>query len=132
MFKKTADLVNEGFPKCDFCFLCAPLKEVHRSVCKTKNYCSNTCRKADDKVHQVCCREGGQVAERKVKIGGKEKGPAADAGQKWFASNTLSLFEESPPLCDTTKELMKSNTKLLQKIQLKERRRQGEEVSEVD
>ena len=31
---------------CDFVFLLAPFKEVHRSLCKTKNYCS----------HKVCCK----------------------------------------------------------------------------
>ena len=42
--------------RCDFCFLLAPLKEVHRSLCKTKNYCSQECRGADNRVHKVCCK----------------------------------------------------------------------------
>ena len=35
--------------RCYFCFFCAPLQEVHRSLCKTKNYCSKICRSADDR-----------------------------------------------------------------------------------
>ena len=120
--------------QCDFCFLCAPLEEVHRSLCKTKNYCSKTCRNSDDKVHKVCCREGGQVDERKVKIGGKQKVEVADAKQKDLVSHRLSTFEESPKLLELSgvRKMVRYNTKLMQKIQLKERRRQGEEVSEVD
>ena len=41
--------------RCDCCFLMAPLKEVHRSMCRTKNYCSQVCRDADDAAHKVCC-----------------------------------------------------------------------------
>ena len=76
--------------RCDFCFLLAPLKEVHRSLCKTKNYCSQECRDADDKAHKVCCKEGSQVEERKVKVGGKEKTKVADAQVKEYASTTMS------------------------------------------
>ena len=58
--------------RCDFCFLFAPLQEVHRSLCKTKNYCSKGCRTKDEEVHKVCCKEK-TVNERKLKIGGKER-----------------------------------------------------------
>ena len=30
--------------RCDFCFLLGTCNEIHRSLCKTKNYCSATCR----------------------------------------------------------------------------------------
>ena len=76
--------------RCDFCFLLAPLKEVHRSLCKTKNYCSQECRDADDKAHKVCCKEGSQVEERKVKVGGKEKTRVADAHVKDYAITMVS------------------------------------------
>ena len=59
--------------RCDKCFIMAPLKEVHRSICLTKNYCSQACRSADEESHKICCGEG-RVEERKVKVGGKEKG----------------------------------------------------------
>lgn len=83
--------------KCDNCFLLAPLNEVHRSKCRTKNYCSQVCRDADDSVHKVCCNpDKGQrrIEERKVKIGGKDKVVAANAGTDSMAQrmrkNTLS------------------------------------------
>ena len=62
--------------RCDFCFLFAPLEEVHRSLCKTKNYCSKECRREDEQAHKVCCKEG-SVDKRKLKMGGKEKVLAA-------------------------------------------------------
>ena len=68
--------------RCDYCFLLAPLKEVHRSKCLTKNYCSQSCRNADDAVHAVCCapdEEHRLVDPRKVKLGGHKKNAAADA-----------------------------------------------------
>ena len=68
--------------RCDHCFLLAPLKHVHRSKCRTKNYCSQVCRDADDAAHKVCCNpDKGQrhIDERKVKIGGKDKVFAANA-----------------------------------------------------
>ena len=125
--------------RCDFCFLCAPLQEVHRSLCKTKNYCSKICRKADDRVHQVCCGQADhQVEERKIKIGGQEKVEVAEANLKGFVSSNLSSFEESPELLDssTFREMLSYNTKLMQKIQLKENQKVNEvvgtDVSEVD
>ena len=119
--------------RCDFCFLLAPLKEVHRSMCKTKNYCSQECRDADDKAHKVCCKEGGQVEERKVKVGGKEKTKVADAQVKEYASTTMSKFE-------TKKGIIYENAvnhckNLLENIELREERRQRAadgRVQEVD
>ena len=126
--------------RCDFCFLCAPLQEVHRSLCKTKNYCSKVCRKADDSVHQVCCKQGDhQVEERKVKIGGQEKVEVADASLKSFASKRLWFLQESPKLLDSSdfKEVLRHTTNVVQKIQLKEDRKLKEvggvdNVKEVD
>ena len=121
--------------RCDFCFLCAPLQEVHQSLCKTKNYCSKICRKADD---SVCCEQEQKVKERKVKVGGIEKVEVAEANQKGLANSRLSLAEESPELWDSNefREVLRYNTRLLRKIQLKESRKLkevvGAEFSEVD
>ena len=124
--------------RCDFCFLLAPLKEVHRSLCKTKNYCSQECRDADDKAHKVCCKEGSQVEERKVKVGGKEKTKVADALVKDFASTMVSMSN-----LETTKGINYENAvnhckNLMENIELREERRQKEadgrarDVNEVD
>ena len=124
--------------RCDFCFLCAPLQEVHRSLCKTKNYCSKICRKADDSVHKVCCEQEHTVEERKVKVGGLAKVEVAEAKQKGLANRRLAQAEESPELLDSSdfREVLRYNTRLMQKIQLKEDRKQkevvGAEFSEVD
>ena len=124
--------------RCDFCFLCAPLQEVHRSLCKTKNYCSKTCRSADNDFHQDCCKQKHPVHERKVKVGGLGKVEVAEAKQKGLASSWLSLAEESPELWDSDdfREMLRYNTRLMQKIQLKEGRKLkevvGAEFSEVD
>ena len=81
-----ATVMKLGATKCDFCFLLAPLKEVHRSLCKTKNYCSSICRNADDIVHNVCCRQG-IVEARKVKKGGKEKPEVANRNLDLFVTS---------------------------------------------
>ena len=68
--------------RCDRCFLMAPLKEVHRSKCLTKNYCSEICWSVDEAVHKVCCnpdKRQRRIEERKVKIGGQHKVEAANA-----------------------------------------------------
>ena len=60
----------------------APLNEVHRSRCLTKNYCRQVCRDTDDAVHKVCCnpdKSQRRIEDRKVKIGGKEKVVTANA-----------------------------------------------------
>ena len=69
--------------KCDNCFLLAPAKDVHRSyhhpnlktnnficlrsLCLTKNYCSEECFAADEAVHAVCCKNKQDVDKKKVK-----------------------------------------------------------------
>ena len=123
--------------RCDFCFLCAPLLELQRSLCRTKNYCSKICRDADDSVHKVCCDQGQQVEERKVKTGGKEKREVADTEMKSSTSRTLSVLEERPEqfkTSDSFKEMLKYNTKLMEKIQLKENQKLKEmgQVDEID
>ena len=127
--------------RCDFCFLCAPLTEVHRSLCKTKNYCSKICRRADNDFHKVCCEEGGhyQVEERKVKIGGQEKVEVAFAKMKSSARGRLSSYlEKEPEVLGSSEfqEMLLYNINLMEKIQLRENRKLREvrraEVDEVD
>ena len=130
--------------RCDFCFLCAPLQEVHRSLCKTKNYCSKVCRKADDDFHKVCCEQGLQVDERKVKIGGQAKVEAADAavkdGLKRSVSEQALLLECSSKLLNSRtrdfEEGLRHQTNLMRKIELKEERKlkdaEEREFNEVD
>ena len=130
--------------RCDFCFLCAPLQEVHRSLCKTKNYCSKVCRKADDDFHKVCCEQGLQVDERKVKIGGQAKVEAADAavkdGLKRSVSEQALLLECSSKLLNSRtrdfEEGLRHQTNLMMKIELKEERKlkdaEEREFNEVD
>ena len=68
--------------RCNHCFILAPLSEVHRSKCRTKNYCSLVCREADDAAHKICChpdKKQRRIEERKVKIGGIDKVFAANA-----------------------------------------------------
>ena len=84
IYEKLADT------RCDTCYLNAPLKEVHRSLCKTKKYCSAICRNADDSVHDVCCKQG-IVEERKMKSGGKEKPQLANRNLDLF----LTSFENA-------------------------------------
>ena len=110
--------------RCDFCFLLAPLKEVHRSLCKTKNYCSQECRDADDKAHKVCCKEGSQVEERKVKVGGKEKTKVADAQVKDYASSIVSMSKASKEKGFNHENAVKHCKNLMENIQLREERRQ--------
>ena len=119
--------------RCDICFLCAPVGEVHRSKCKTKYYCSKTCRRADEDVHKGCCKEGNQVDERKVKIGGKEKVEAAEAKMKEFVSVKVAFLEgeaeQGKIVCD---ELLKLETAQLKKMNLKEAQKLGGGADEVD
>ena len=119
---------------CDFCFLCAPLAEVHRSLCKTKNYCSKNCRDADDQAHKVCCKKGNQTERRKVKIGGKKKAEAADANLRRLVSRRLA--PNPPPTDKDSYQCVLFEKKLIEKLQLKEARRlnklQAQEISEVD
>ena len=79
--------------RCDHCFL----NQVHRSKCRTKNYCSQVCRDADDAVHKVCCNpdEGERrIDERKVKIGGKDKAEAANAATKSVTESMCKIIND--------------------------------------
>ena len=98
--------------RCDHCYLLAPLNEVHRSRCLTKNYCSQGCRDADDSVHKVCCNpDKGQrcIEERKVKIGGQDKVETANAKADSFGkllSLLSSLTAHDPEEVKLTEEVM--------------------------
>ena len=99
--------------RCDHCFVLAPLQEVHRSKCRTKNYCSQVCRDADDAVHKVCCNpDKGQrlIEERKVRIGGKDKVVAANAETDSFAE--LMRKENFNPVdCKRLVEIIENSKK---------------------
>ena len=78
------------------------------------------------------------MEDRKVKVGGLQKVEVAEANQKGLANSRLSWAEESPELWDSNefREVLRYNTRLLRKIQLKESRKLkevvGAEFSEVD
>ena len=91
----------------------APHKGVHRSKSLTKNYCSKICWHADDAVHKVCCspdKELRQIEERKVKVGGKEKVEASNAGMD-FLSEHVSSSAPSPTLGNNFQEIIKKTKK---------------------
>ena len=91
----------------------APLKDVHRSKCLTKNYCSQICWDADVAVHKVCCnpeKELRRIEERKVKIGGKEKVVASNAGMDSLAEH-VSSTATNPVLGKNFKEIIKKTKK---------------------
>ena len=94
-------------------------------MCKTKNYCSKICRKADDNFHKVCCKQGNQVEERKVKIGGREKVEVADAALKDHLTRSASMKAHVTSLFNTRdfKEGLRHDTKLMRKIERKEGRK---------
>ena len=98
IYEKLADT------RCDTCYLNAPLKEVHRSKCLTKNYCSQECRNADDKFHNICCGQQGKVDKRKVKVGGKEKVIKANERVDMYVSAHIPASFDDPEL---EKELKK-------------------------
>ena len=67
----------------------AAFTEVHRSKCRTKNYCSQVCRGADDAAHKVCCdpdKGPRRIEVRKVKTGGKDKVEATNTNLDSFDS----------------------------------------------
>ena len=120
----------------DFCLLCAPLREVHRSQCKTNNFCSKVCRRADDRVHKVCRRKKSKhVEEIRVKIGGHQKGEASDANLKDFVGSLLPNLQQMPATSSVA-DIVKYNTALLKQIQLIEAKRQknsqNQSFNEVD
>ena len=98
--------------RCDFCFLLGTCNKIHRSLCKTKNYCSAACRNADDSVQEVCCGQG-QVEERKVKKGGKEKPALAEQNISLFSS---MVAEENE---DVSEESIKNVPSKVKKLRLK-------------
>ena len=110
---------------------------MHRSLCKTKNYCSQECRDADDKAHKVCCKEGSQVEERKVKVGGKEKTKVADALVKDHASTMVSKLGTEKGVINFENAVNHCKN-LMENIELREERRQraaegrAQDVDEVD
>ena len=90
-------------------------------MCRTKNYCSQECRDADDAVHKVCCNpDKGQrrIEERKVKIGGKDKVEAAsvemDSFEKGMSSTLASNLhyhrEKMEKILQKTKPRAKKKT----------------------
>ena len=118
--------------RCDYCFLLAPLKEVHRSKCRTKNYCTQVCRDTDDAVHNVCCnpdKTQRYIDERKVKIGGKDKVVAANAVLDNLDKNRRSNLPLFNPAERKTleKALEKTRVKLPKKKKTKKN-----QIDEVD
>ena len=94
--------------RCNYCFLVAPLKEVHRSKCLTKNYCSQTCRNADDGVHKICCNKDKSlqlIDERKVKVGGKEKVEMANSRSDEWANRFTSSLSHRPALAKNVQKI---------------------------
>merc|ERR1719222_1823542 len=117
--------------RCDHCFLMAPLKEVHRSKCLTKNYCSQVCRDADDAVHKVCCNPDERerrIDERKIKIGGKEKVEAAKAKVDSFEKHMSPSLARYPEWAEEVMEKIKKKTKPREKLAKKKEEGQIEEV----
>ena len=112
----------------------APLNEVHRSKCRTKNYCSQVCRDADDSVHKVCCnpdKEQRRIEERKVKIGGKDKVEAADAIVDSYGKFVKSLCPNDQEEAKFEEEVMrkiKKKTKPKEKLAKKKKKTQIDEV----
>ena len=100
IYEKLADT------RCDSCYLNSPLKEVHRSKCLTKNYCSQDCRNEDDKFHNICCGQQRKVDARKMKVGGKEKVIKGNERVDRYAKAYIS-FSTSPddPIPELDKEL---------------------------
>ena len=112
-----ATVVKLTATKCDFCFLLAPLKEVHRSLCKTKKYCSSICRNADDSVHKVCCKQG-IVEERKVKSGGKEKPELANRNLDLFVTSFENAGLGEPNMVSKLKKMkLKDSSKKLKMLE---------------
>ena len=116
--------------RCDHCFLLAPLNEVHRSKCRTKSYCSQVCRDADDTVHKICCNpDKGQrrIEERKVKIGGKDKVEAANANVDSFGKQMSPLVALYPEFAEEVGKI-KKKTKPREKLAKKKKETKIDEV----
>ena len=122
--------------RCDHCYLLAPLNEVHRSRCLTKNYRSQRCRDADDSVHKVCCnpdKEQRRIEERKVKIGGKDKVEAANATVDSYGKYERSLCTDDPEDVKFREEVL---GKIIKKTKPKEKsakkKKKEDQIDEVD
>ena len=112
--------------RCDYCFLLASLKEVHRSKCLTKNYCSQSCRDADDGVHAVCCapdEEHSLLNPRKVELGGHNKNAAADA----HMDGLLEDFENCSDMPKSDKTKITSLIKNSKTKRKKANKKQGDD-----
>ena len=119
--------------RCDHCFLFAPLTEVHRSKCRTKNYCSQLCKDCDDAVHKVCCnpdKELRRIEERKVRIGGQYKVDAANARLDSLAESVRTDATLNPDLAKKW-EIVKK-TKKTENEQIAMKNRAAAKIYEVD
>ena len=98
--------------------------------------CSQGCRDADNSVHKVCCKQGDQVEERKVKTGGKEKTEVALSTVKSYASTCLQELRDRTHLHAKPdyEESVAHFSDLVEKIQLKKDRKllNVQRLSEVD
>ena len=122
--------------RCDHCFLMAPLKEVHRSKCLTKNYCSQVCRDADDAAHKVCCNPNKaerRIEERKFKVGGKDKVEAANAEMDAFGKQLMSKCAArfNPEEMKNLEEVVEK-TKARVKSAKKKKNKKNAQIDEVD
>ena len=112
--------------------LLAPLNEVHRSKCLTKNYCSQVCRDANDAVHKVCCNpDKGQrrIEARKVKMGGKDKVGAADAEIDSFGKLPLHF---NPADMERMEEVIEKTKKTKPSEKLVKKKKKKTHIEEVD
>ena len=92
----------------------AAFTEVHRSKCRTKNYCSPVCRGADDAAHKVCCdpdEEQRRIEERKVKIGGRDKVEAANAQADAFGKHMTPSLARYPEFAEEVMGKITKKTK---------------------
>ena len=109
----------------------APLPEVHRSKCRTKNYCSQVCRDADDAVHKVCCnpdKKQRRIEERKVKIGGRDKVEAANAQVDAFGKHMTPSLAPYPEFAEEVMGKIKKKTKPREKLAKEKKETQIDEV----
>ena len=121
--------------RCDHCFLMAPLKEVHRSKCRTKNYCSQVCRDSDEAAHKVCCnpdKEQRRIEERKVKIGGRDKAESATARMDFFGKHMMSKLplQFNPAEMKNMEEIIEKTKKTKPRVKLAKKKKS--QIDEVD
>ena len=125
-----ATVVKLKNARCDHCFLLASPKEVHRSRCLTKNYCSQFCRDADDAAHKVCCnpdKEHQKIEKRKQKLGYQEKIEAANA--------QLDRISKAVSKCDLNQASAENVEKIIDKTRKTKsfaKKKKKTKVDEVD